>query len=208
MISTEIAMLTGSQLVFLANIDRPRAFLRIFDKPGGIKRGRGQPSDDEKELLRAAVVFSIAALDAYLHDLVLEEVPKKGVHSQELTEAMRNIAREDPALSLRVALADSPTEGRAEFREALDDWLSTKSFQGPEAVQRTLALVGKPVKAATLAKALGDDWASELAHWTDMRHRMVHRAEKPYIRRRNAGACLRLVTNVAEAVDKIVVDGT
>jgi hypothetical protein len=38
--------------VFEANLERSRAFLRIFDKD----RGVGQPSNDEKELLRGSQV--------------------------------------------------------------------------------------------------------------------------------------------------------
>jgi hypothetical protein len=57
--------------VFEANRERSRAFLRIFDKD----RKVGQPSNDEKELLRGSLVFAVGALDAYLSDLILEIVP-------------------------------------------------------------------------------------------------------------------------------------
>ena len=65
----KIQWVTGSSIAFATNIGRARAFLSIFDKPGGSARTRGRPTDNEKELLRAAVVFAVAALDAYLHDL-------------------------------------------------------------------------------------------------------------------------------------------
>jgi hypothetical protein len=119
-----IRRVTLAQAVFTTNIYRARAFLEIFDHPNGTARGRGRPSDNEKELLRAAVVFAVAALDAYLHDLVLEEVPKRGVHSETLAEALRSIAKDDPALALRVALVDDKKARHEEFRAALDGWLS------------------------------------------------------------------------------------
>jgi hypothetical protein len=201
----ELKFLTSAQFSFLANIERPKAFLRLFDRPGGAKRGRGRPSDDEKELLRAVVVFSVAALDAYLHDLVIEEVPKRGVHSEALAEAMRSIAKEDPALALRVALAEGLNARQDEFRKALEDWLSAKSFQGPEAVVRTLSLVGQPTKASSLNKRIGENWTEQLVAWTTMRHGMVHRAEKPYVPRSHAASCLSLISRIVAAVDDIVI---
>jgi hypothetical protein len=198
-----IQRVTMALAVFTTNTRRARAFLEIFDHPGGVQRGRGRPSDNEKELLRAAVVFAVAALDAYLHDLVLEEVPKRGVHSDTLSEALRSIAKDDPALALRVALVDDKKERHAEFRAALDGWLSAKAFQGPEAVLRALSYVGHPRSASQLGAELGADWARELAAWTDMRHRMVHRGETPYVRRADAGECVDLVTKVADTVDVI-----
>jgi hypothetical protein len=91
--------------VFETNLERSRAFLRIFDKD----RGVGQPSNDEKELLRGSLVFAVGALDAYLSDLILEIIPAHGPKSPQLSDALREIARADPGLSLRVALAVLPT---------------------------------------------------------------------------------------------------
>lgn len=112
--------------VFEANLERSRAFLRIFDKD----RSVGQPSNDEKELLRGSLVFAVGALDAYLSDLVLEIVPKHAPSSSNLTDALKAIAKTDPGLSLRVALVKNDDDREAEFRAALDEFLAAKSFQG------------------------------------------------------------------------------
>jgi hypothetical protein len=92
--------------VFETNLERSRAFLRIFDKD----RTVGQPSNDEKELLRGSLVFAVGALDAYLSDLILEVVPAYGPKSSHIADALKAIARADPGLSLRVALAASPAD--------------------------------------------------------------------------------------------------
>jgi hypothetical protein len=197
---------TAAMMAFNANIRRSRAFLQIFDEPGGRPRLQGQPSNNEKELLRAAVVFAVAALDAYLHDLVLEVVPERGVHSPQMADALRAIAKDDPSLPLRVALAKDRTEAQAEFRAALDVWLSAKSFQGPDAVVRALGFVGHRTTVAQLEPAIGSGWAKQLADWTVMRHDIVHRAKMPYIRRIPAGECVELITKIAEAVDYLVLD--
>lgn len=197
--------ITNAHLVFLANVRRPQAFLRIFDRPGGKARGRGRPTDNEKELLRATVVFAVAALDAYLHDLVLEEVPKRNVYNEEMADAFRSIAKDDPTLALRVALAENKTARQKEFREALGGWLALKSFQGPEAVVRALGYLGHRTTVAALEPDIGNQWARRLTEWTKMRHGMVHRAETPYIRRTDAEACVQLVVRIVEVTDSIVV---
>jgi hypothetical protein len=190
---------TEAAMAFAANIHRSRSFLRTFDGPKG--RGRGRPTDDEKELLRAAVVFSVAALDAYLHDLVLEIIPKRGVQSDSLRDALKAIAKEDPSLSLRVALAKGDEARRAEFRTALDSWLSAKSFQGPEAVLRALGLIGCPLTTADIETRLCRPWTERLGHFTQMRHQMVHRGQSPYIRRHDAGESVDLVAGLVEVID-------
>jgi hypothetical protein len=63
---------TDSCRIFETNLERSRAFLRIFDTD----RRPGRPTSDEKELLRGSLVFAVGALDAYLSDLILEVVPK------------------------------------------------------------------------------------------------------------------------------------
>lgn len=195
---------TSALMAFEANLARTYAFLSIFDKPKGQPRGQGRPTDHEKELLRATVVFAIAALDAYLHDLVLEEVPKRGVQSDEMREALKAIAKDDPSLALRVALVDDRSVRIAEFRAALDSWLSSKAFQGPEAVTRALGFVGHPMTTKALEVSLGPIWAAELTDWTIKRHGMVHRAETPYIKRADAGRCVALIRKIVDAVDQVV----
>lgn len=112
---------TAAYEVFEVNLDRSRAFLRIFDKD----RGAGQPSNDEKELLRGSLVFAVGALDAYLSDLIMEIVPKYAPKSSQLSDALKAIAKSDPGLSLRVALAQSEADRREEFGAALEEWLAT-----------------------------------------------------------------------------------
>jgi hypothetical protein len=196
-------MVTSALGVFRRNIDRSRAFLRIFDGPTG--RGPGQPSNDEKELLRGSVVFAVGALDAYFHDLVLEIVPKFGGDREGLKEPLKAIAKEDPSLALRVALAPSDASHADEFRTALDEWLEAKSFQGPEAVMRAAGYIGCALTWPALDEATGLDTAERLDHFTKMRHDIVHRGQRPYIGRAQAHQSVDLVDAVAQHVDGTVV---
>lgn len=183
--------------VFKKNIVRARAFLRLFDQTGG----PGQPSNDRKELLRGAVVFSIGALDAFLNDLVLELVPRFGPVSEELSEGLKSIAKEDPALALRVALASDEESRRQQFSEALERWLVTKTFHGPQAVVKATGYVGCSVTWATLNELAGVDVPKELQKFTDMRHEIVHRGARPYVRRHHAESCVDLVGTIAKTVN-------
>lgn len=154
------------------------------------------------------MVFAVAALDAYLHDLVLEEVSEGRADYDHLTDALKVISKDDPGLSLRVALAGSKAERQSEFRKALERWLAAKSFQGPEAVARSLSYLGKFSEVMSLDHSVTPTWRSDLEQWTQMRHGLVHRAESPYVRRADAGRCLDLVEQIVVAIDHLVLDRT
>lgn len=183
--------------VFEKNLERSRAFLRLFD----VDRTAGQPSNDAKELLRGAIVFAIGALDAFLHELVLEVVPKFGGNRQALTDALRAIAKDDPGLSLRLALAPDGASKEDEFRVALDDWLERKSFQGVARVANALTYVGVSLGIGDFDQHTGVNTAERLEHYTDLRHRIVHRGAKPAVVRNNAQQCVDLIARMAKAIN-------
>ena len=188
---------TDAFKVFEVNLDRSRAFLRIFDKD----RGAGQPTNDEKELLRGSLVFAVGALDAYLSDLIMEIVPKYAPKSSQLSDALKAIAKSDPGLSLRVALAQTDTDRREEFGAALEDWLSTKSFHGPSKIAAALGYVACPITWVELDAVTEVSTAEELARVTDERHEIVHQGKKPYIRRNLAEEANNLVAAIAQHID-------
>lgn len=182
-----------SFVVFEKNLKRSRAFIRIF---GEENRPQGPPSADERELTRGALVFAIGALDNFLHELILEIVPKFGGDRSALKEPLKNIARSDPSLALRVALA-APDEAELEFRAALDTWLESQSFHG---VQKILAGTG------FLGFALNDtmlpgDWRQRLEAFTEERHQIVHRGSTKVIKRDEAKVCTDLVEAIAKAIN-------
>ena len=195
---------TNAFKVFEVNLERASAFLRIFDAPGGRPRGQGQPSEDEKELLRGSLVFAVGALDAYLSDLVLEIVPEHAPNSPHLREALKAIAKNDPGLSLRVALAGDDRARKDEFRAALEDWLATKSFHGPEKVVMAFGYVGCSIEWDEFNQETGTDAAKELSRITDERHSIVHNGQRPYTRRALAGQSHDLIAKIAALIDREV----
>lgn len=196
---------TGAFAVFATNINRARAFLRIFAKDADTGRGRGQPSNDEKELLRGSLVFAIGALDAYLSDLILEIVPKHAPHNKRVQEALTAIAKSDPGLALRMTLIDDGPARREEFSRALDAWLESKSFHGPEKVMAALEFVGcSDLKWPQFDVATGVKTADALDKATAERHGIVHRGEKPNVKQDEVKAKLDLVETIAKVVDAAV----
>jgi hypothetical protein len=191
---------TAAHKVFEANLERSRAFLRIFDKD----RGRGQPSNDEKELLRGCLVFAVGALDAYLSDLILEIAPEHAPKSRNLKEALAQIAKADPGLVLRVSLAATTADRHQEFRTALSEWLETKSFQGPEKVAGALSYLGCAIGWTDFDTTTGVVSATELGRVTDERHKIVHRGQKPYITRDLAEKAVTLISGMADLIDSRV----
>lgn len=189
---------TEAYKVFEKNLERSNAFLRLFD----VDRTVGQPTNDEKELLRGAVVFAIGALDAFLHELVLEIVPKFGGNRSALAEALRSIARDDPGLSLRIVLAaqgGGPID--EEFREALDSWLEKKSFQGVTRVASALSYVGVKLSIKDFDQVTGLNTGERLEYYTDMRHSIVHRGLRPNAVRSSAAECVAMIAAMAKAIN-------
>jgi hypothetical protein len=170
--------------------------LRLFD----IDRGVGQPTNDEKELLRGAVVFAIGALDAFLHELVLEIVPQFGGNRAALSEALRAIAKEDPSLSLRLALVPQ-AQAREEFRKALDEWLEKKSFQGVSRVSSALTYVGVTLTMNDFDHYTELPTAERLEQYTAMRHNIVHRGARPAVVRNTAGECVEMIAKMGNAIN-------
>lgn len=182
-----------SFVVFEKNLKRSRAFIRIF---GEDNRPQGPPSADERELTRGALVFAIGALDNFLHELILEIVPKFGGDRSALKEPLKSIARADPALALRVALA-GPGQAELEFRDALDNWLESQSFHGVQKILSGTGFLGLHLNEASLPK----DWRKKLEGHTEERHQIVHRGSVKVIKRDEAKACADLVEAIAKAIN-------
>lgn len=147
-------------------------------------------------------MFAIGALDAFLHDVVLEVVPDHPVNSEELKGALKAIAKTDPGLALRVALAPTRVGAQQAFREALDDWLSERSFHGVKGVERAMSYLDLGWPKQGLDRLVGHSGsAKDLERFTTMRHGLVHRATSPSLKRDAAEEAIKLVETVAKAVN-------
>lgn len=186
---------------FEANIDRARALIRIFERG----RSRGRPKAEDTQLTRSSLVFSIGALDAYLHDLVLTVVSEFVPPSDALDDTIK--AMRPHKLVQTMAKAKSAPKARAKLRESLDEHFDDKSFMDVGGLQRALNLIGcEHIKPADLAQITGrSDLAAKLGQYTDTRHRIVHRGENARVTKEMAQDCADLVTAIVSAVDNEVV---
>lgn len=159
-------------------------------------------SSAAQQLLRSALVFAVGALDAYLHDLILEIVPKHiSDPSPALKEGLREITKKDPVLALRVALASDEKARIQEIYSALDEWLSIESFQGPARVQKALEYLGCKLVWNTVDREIQFKTASELQRITQKRHNIVHRGREHTITKDEAQAAIDLVRALAKYID-------
>ncbi len=220
---------TSAYLVLDKNLTRTQAFTRIFfagsTKPtSAMKRGPGKPSDEEKELLRAAVIFSIGALDAYMSEVAAEVlVAQLEDGSDSPTSSaralLRRIAKEVDTLPLELAMTTDATKRRAVVTRALIDHLtSSVSNHGAKAVAATLERMGEPHTGkvwAALDKHLAD-WpslatqgrtsAAILDQWTANRHKIVHEGVAVPVNGAHAKELIEFIARLGDEIDRIAID--
>lgn len=194
-------MQTDDHGAFMKNIDRAEALIRIFERG----RSRGRPSAEDTQLTRSSLVFSIGALDAYLHDVVLSVVAQFVPQSDELDRVVREMQPHD--LVQTMARATDHADARGRFRKRLDQYFDDKSFMDVHGLTRALRLVGCGLSTGDVASRAGRaNLAADLGRYTDMRHRIVHRGKNVRVTKDMAWDCARLVRAIVDTVDQAILD--
>src|SRR3954451_3553341 len=181
-------IVTAAYFAFAQNVGRARALSRIFDsgslKPKtGDQRGRGKPSDEERELLRATVIFSIGALDAYLSDVAAEvlvgQLENARLPTSDARNVLQRVQKEIPTLSLELALTSDADERRQLAQQAITDHLANRvSNHGAAGVASTLGRLGATIDweavslgaKSKLRTSPRQSSAAVLDRWTERRH--------------------------------------
>jgi hypothetical protein len=191
------------------NLERATYFLDIHE---GTQAGPGTPNNKRRELPRGAVVFAIGALDAYLSEVAAEVMVAQFEHGQAAGDARKTleaIQRAVPTLAIQLAVA-GPEVNRVEvLRGAIvDHFYDQVSNHGSKAVSATIQRMGRsPNEVWEAVKAAGEGEAQKrLDDWTDKRHAIVHRGQRPQINRNPARACVRLVEAICVAVDSAAIE--
>lgn len=193
--------MTDDHAAFEKNADRAEALIRIFERG----RSRGRPKAEDTQLTRSSLVFSIGALDAYLHDVVLSVVAEFVPQSDELDRVVKEMQPHD--LVQAMARASSHDDARERFRNHLDEYFDDKSFMDVHGLSRALRLVGCGLNVGDVtAKAGRVRLAADLGRYTDMRHRIVHRGENVRVTKDMAWDCAALVRAIVATVDQAIVD--
>lgn len=121
---------------FQSNISRSRELVGLGQAIAGMTVG----TVDAADMYRAALVQCIAALDSYVHDVVLD-------YAVDIVKGTRG-----PGSSTRVGLhvsavgsltsAANPVELELRARAAINERLSTETYQKPDDVSQAFAMVG------------------------------------------------------------------
>jgi hypothetical protein len=216
---------TDAYKAFRKNLARPRALQAMFDagslKPRkGERRSSGKPTTQENELIRASVIVTIGALDAYLSDVAVEVlVTQLGTtqpRSDQARSLLRRILKEVDTLPLELALLSDQDDREAVVGDALRDHLTNKiSNHGAKGVVATVERMGAQFDWTRLESripaslALSGDPAGPaglLDAWTTRRHALVHQGKALRIRSPRARALVKFVEAIAEEVDRLAVD--
>ena len=197
-------MASEAKKAFNVNIQRSGYFLDIHQQA---HPSAGAPTLPYRELPRAAVVFAIGALDAYLSELAAEVMVqrlRKGIASSEARDVLQKIERKMPSLALEAALFQREEQRLGFVQQAIANYYhSSVSNHGPDSVGdvcKALNLSVSLVWSDSTVTSLGGP--AELKRWTEVRHQIVHRGEKPRVRRdAHARPCVELVTAIVGAIE-------
>jgi len=180
------------------NLNRGDTLLeKFFDRPGGKARSVGQPKSHEQELLRAVLVLTVGALDAFLSELLIELMPGLARVSPEAAVFDR-IAKENPGLVLRAMYLGGIDEALA---EAIEAHFQAKTMHGAKAVRQVsdwcaLSHSDAAYNTTRFAAAL-----PALDEWTDKRHRIVHTGELVKMKRTDASDVIALVESIGRTLN-------
>ena len=196
-------MPSNAKKAFGRNIERAGYFLEIHKEA---KIGPGAPTLPYRELPRAAVVFSVGALDAYLSDVSAETLLERLQTGPTLSQkrVLAKISQAVPSLSLEVALIQDQEERVSQVRVAVDSYFAGQSAHGAKAVADAVQLFDAKASAvwdAVTASGFPDP-AKDLDDWTQKRHQIIHRGERPSVHRDEAQKCVDLIAAIVKASEE------
>lgn len=123
-------------LQFQSNIARCREFVGLGQAISGMTVG----TVDATDMYRAALVQCVAALDSYVHDVVLDYGVKIVKGSRSPGSASR-VGLHISAVS-ELTCAPTPADLELRARAAINERLSQETFQKPDDVAAAFAMVG------------------------------------------------------------------
>lgn len=198
-------MATETKSTFDVNLRRSGHFLSIHESVHG--GAQAAPERPVRELPRAAVVFAIGALDAYLSDVSAEVIVallQRDLPEGEIREILKRVQSEVPTLPLELLLVEGQDQRISRVQQAVADHLHNRvSNHGKKAVSRTMERLGgspQDLWSALGASGFGNA-ADDLDVWTQKRHQIVHQGQTVPVRREQARNCIRLVRAIGDRIE-------
>jgi hypothetical protein len=129
--------------------------------------------------MRAALVFGVAGLDAYVHQRVVQKLDRQviGNPSHRLIAEARALTKDDPGVLFGAVVAPDPI---GFVRDSIEGTLTKRTFQHPGAIQEAFELIGIPNIWSSVADFLAKpetEIKKEVAEYVLRRHRIVHEAD-------------------------------
>ena len=157
---------------FQKNIVRSRELIGLGEAIHGLTVGAVDASD----MYRAALVQSVAALDSYVHDVVLDHAVAIVLGSRTPGSESKVGLHFGTVADILSATNASDRELRA--REAINTRLSRETFQKPEDIAKALSMVGVAAIWSTAFGAAGAKSArTALSLVVRRRNVIVHRCD-------------------------------
>lgn len=199
-------MPTNSKPAYDRNTERARHFIQIHEDA---QQGAGAPARQYRELPRAAIVFSVGAIDAYLSEVSAEVMIRQfqtNVANSDTRFIMSKIQKEIPTLALEIAVLPTNPERIQRVRESIvEHFHNNVSNHGAKAVASTMQRMGSSANAVWdhLRNHGYQNPVDQLDRWTDVRHQIVHQGTRPTVRRYQAADFIEFADAIVNRIDSI-----
>jgi hypothetical protein len=162
-------MATSRLPAFEAEISRARDLVGLGQSITGVTHGRV----DNTDLYRSALVHGVAALDAYVHGVVLDRAVDILMGRLSVSPVRTKIGLTFHTVQ-EVLTAESPGQSELAARSHIAQRLAFETFQKPDAIADALAMVGiRGIWGAAFQGNAGSE-KTGLAVVVDRRNRIVH----------------------------------
>ena len=185
-------------------------------------RGRLPPGNEDLLWLpRSAVVVAIASLDAYIHAVLYDRIPRvlrRNPIPEKLCEAMANIVTIKDAKTFRRAF---PLISGKHIRDRLTNQLKTETlafqpFQTPDKIIFAYALIGYANVFVSVSniwpgpRTSDEDIKRQLSTYVRRRNQIAHEGDREangairHMQRQYAKDCADFIENLVSKLDRVV----
>lgn len=154
---------------FVDDIGRARDLVGLGQSLGGLTHRRVDGSD----LFRAALVQSVAAVDAYVHGVVLDRAVAMLTGQLPISGSETRVGLHFTAVQAIVS-AQAPVDLELAARTHIAERLSRETFQRPNDIARAMAMVGVTKIWSTAFAPDSNPATTALGVAVDRRNRIVH----------------------------------
>lgn len=210
-------MPTNARFNFDKAIVRVDSLLEVHQE---LVKQKGRPPLWLSDLLRSIVVFALAALDSYIHDVICENAykvvgAKKGVNlPKKLIEVLKEIVPYDKSVAMWFNKSQAITINNSIRKRNAD-----RTYMKPDKIEDGLAILGVENLWVRTAKTFGmrkDGLKTHFKAYAERRDKIAHEGDlgkatsakgklrsitRPYVLK-----CLKDIKKMVHAIDDIVVE--